>query len=327
MRSRTFSRCSCARILFFACLVIAAAPAVASDVGFASDSGARIQVSPSTVVFSISGIQNSSDFSSGTLRLEVWAAATPPVPATVVGTVPGGYKLAQLTLGTLGAGQQFTNLKSPAIPLGTPPDGVWFYILFLTEFTGAGANDGFTVADWVIELSGVAIGAARPPPPMPTGLAVEYYNAAWGFYFVTAFPAEIEALDGGAFNGAWQRTGEGFKVWPQPSAGLAPMCRFFSDVFAPKSTHFYTDLAAECGALKASPAWTFEGIAFYVLAADGNGACPGGTAPLYRLYNNGMGGAPNHRYTTSVAVLQAMLAAGWSFEGDGRTKAFACVPA
>lgn len=33
------------------------------------------------------------------------------------------------------------------------------------------------------------------------------------------------------------------------------------------------------------------------------------------------------RYTTSVAILDQMLAAGWSFEGNGATKAFACVPA
>ena len=295
---------------------------------FLSDSGARIQVNGGTVVFSVSGIQNTSDFSSGTLRLELWAAAKPPVPATVIGTVPKDFKLAQLTLGTLGSGQQFTGIKSPALPLGTPPDGVWTYILFLTEYTAAASNDGFTAADWVIELSGVTIGNPPPPPPpaSPTTMAVEYYNAAWGFYFITAFPEEIEALDGGAFDGAWRRTGETFSVWPQPSAGSAPMCRFFSDVFAPRSTHFYTDVAGECTALKANPAWAYEGIAFHVLAADGNGLCPSGTIPLYRLYNNGMGGAPNHRYTTSPRILDAMLAAGWSFEGNGITKTFACVP-
>jgi hypothetical protein len=47
---------------------------------------------------------------------------------------------------------------------------------------------------------------------------------------------------------------------------------------------------------------------------------------LYRLYNNGMGGAPNHRYTTSLATFNQMRAAGWIFEGNGLTGAFACVP-
>jgi hypothetical protein len=63
-----------------------------------------------------------------------------------------------------------------------------------------------------------------------------------------------------------------------------------------------------------------------VLEVIRNGLCPAGTIPLYRLYNNGMGGAPNHRYTTSVAVFDQMAAAGWFFEGDGNTKVFACVP-
>jgi len=47
---------------------------------------------------------------------------------------------------------------------------------------------------------------------------------------------------------------------------------------------------------------------------------------LYRLYNNGMGGAPNHRYTTSLATFNTMLAQGWAFEGEANTKVFACVP-
>jgi hypothetical protein len=41
---------------------------------------------------------------------------------------------------------------------------------------------------------------------------VEYHYVAWGYYFVTAFADEIAALDGGAFGGVWQRTGNDFKV-------------------------------------------------------------------------------------------------------------------
>jgi hypothetical protein len=49
--------------------------------------------------------------------------------------------------------------------------------------------------------------------------------------------------------------------------------------------------------------------------------------PLYRAYNNGMSGAPNHRYTTDPAVLDAMIAQGWIMEGEAATRVFACVPA
>mgnify|MGYP000208009016 CR=1 FL=1 len=40
-----------------------------------------------------------------------------------------------------------------------------------------------------------------------------------------------------------------------------------------------------------------------------------------RLYNDGQGGAPNHRYTTLVTIRDAMLAQGWIAEG-----VTACVP-
>src|SRR5262245_7105976 len=156
--------------------------------------------------------------------------------------------------------------------------------------------------------------------------AVEYYYAAWNFYFFTAFPDEIAALDGGAFGGVWKRTGQIFSVWGQPADGALPTCRFFSVGFAPKSSHFYTPYAAECAGLMSSPNWEFESIAFYLQLPDANGNCPPGTLVLYRLYNDGMGGAPNHRFTTSLAIFNQMLAAGWVYEGDLRTHAFACVP-
>jgi hypothetical protein len=165
-----------------------------------------------------------------------------------------------------------------------------------------------------------------PAANAQTQTAVEYYYANWNFYFVTAFPDEIAALDGGAFGGAWKRTGQTFDVWTGPTNGALPTCRFFSTIFAPKSSHFYTPYAAECASLKAGVGWQFEAVAFYVQLPDANGNCPAGTDVLYRLYNNGMGGAPNHRFVRSAVQFKQMRAAGWTFEGDGRTGAFACVP-
>jgi hypothetical protein len=78
--------------------------------------------------------------------------------------------------------------------------------------------------------------------------------------------------------------------------------------------------------VKTEAAWEYESVAFYIALANADGTCPAGTIPLYRAYDNGMGGAPNHRYTTSLAVLNQMIAAGWVFEGNGDTKVFACVP-
>ena len=160
-----------------------------------------------------------------------------------------------------------------------------------------------------------------------TQQAVEYFHAGWGHYFVTSFPGEIAALDGGAFGGAWTRTGQTFGVWSAQEANNAPVCRFFSTTFSPRSSHFYTPFASECDTLKQNKDWQFEAIAFHLRTPDAGGSCPAGAAPLYRLYNNGGSGAPNHRYTKSRAIVDQMRGQGWSPEGSGPDVTFACLPA
>jgi Repeat of unknown function (DUF5648) len=56
-------------------------------------------------------------------------------------------------------------------------------------------------------------------------------------------------------------------------------------------------------------------------------ACPAGSVAVYRLYNNGQGGAPNHRYTTDVNVRDHVVTLGWVVEGNGPGFAFMCAPA
>ena len=108
-------------------------------------------------------------------------------------------------------------------------------------------------------------------------------------------------------------------------SGLDDVCRFFTTAFAPKSSHFYTPDAAECVKVKANPDWAYETIAFNTVRPGDDGACPAFATPLYRLYNEGQGGAPNHRYTTSVAVRSAMLDRRWTPEGNGAAGVIACV--
>ena len=108
------------------------------------------------------------------------------------------------------------------------------------------------------------------------------------------------------------------------------MCRFFSTAFGARSSHFYTPSASECLIVKGNPQWQFE--AEVAAIASPVGSVPGirtgaaGYVALYRLYNNGKDGAPNHRYTTSLAVFNQMCSIGWLFEGKGNTFVFACVP-
>lgn len=63
--------------------------------------------------------------------------------------------------------------------------------------------------------------------------------------------------------------------------------------------------------------WQLEGPVFSTLMPAIDGTCPPGSTPIYRMYNNGMGGAPNHRFTTDINVRAQMLAAGWIPEGQG----------
>ncbi|MET0918743.1 MAG: hypothetical protein ABWY07_10030 [Burkholderiales bacterium] len=157
-------------------------------------------------------------------------------------------------------------------------------------------------------------------------IAVEYHHKGWDHYFVTASPSEIALLDRGAFNGAWTRTGQTFPVWGKAVEGAQQTCRFFSTTFDPRSSHFYTPFSDECSAVSANKDWQSEGIAFYIKPASADGSCPAGMAALYRFYNNGAGGAPNHRYTASETTAAQMRSAGWTQEGSGASGAFACVP-
>lgn len=162
-----------------------------------------------------------------------------------------------------------------------------------------------------------------PPTPAATSQVIEYYNAALGHYFVTSIAGEIAKLDQGVIPG-WSRTGESFSAFPIGS-GNVPVCRFFSASFAPRSSHFYSALANECDVVRNEHDWEYEGTVFEVRIPDAQGQCAAPLVPLYRLYNNGEAGAPNHRYTTSGSVRATMIGRGWTPEGLGPLGVVACV--
>ena len=67
-----------------------------------------------------------------------------------------------------------------------------------------------------------------PTAPNPAGkvAAVEYYNHRLDHYFVSATPAEIDALDLGTPSG-WERTGLRFLAYVKHAPGTHPVCRFY----------------------------------------------------------------------------------------------------
>ncbi len=162
-------------------------------------------------------------------------------------------------------------------------------------------------------------------PVAQTVPAVEYYHKAFDHFFVTAIADEIAKLDNGTFVG-WKRTGLQFDVYKGPTAGASPVCRFFSNAFGDKSSHFYTASPSECEVVKTNASWSFEGEVFYVATPDIDGSCAAGLVPVYRMYNNGMGAAPNHRLTTESGLQAEMETMGWIPEGYG-VGVTMCVPA
>ena len=150
-------------------------------------------------------------------------------------------------------------------------------------------------------------------------VAVEFYHVGIDHYFMTAYLGEATFLDNKP-EWNWARTGKIFNVWlTQASApnNASPVCRFYG-VFANGTvgSHFYTVDPVECEYVKSRLdwGWGYEGDAFYVVKPVW-GTCQSGTLPVYRAYNNGMGGAPNHRYMTSQSEVDAMVAQGWVSEG------------
>ncbi len=149
---------------------------------------------------------------------------------------------------------------------------------------------------------------------------VEFYHAQFDHYFVSEDPAEISALDTGYFQG-WSRTGYTFKVVtadsPTPQ-GASPVCRFYGDPAAGLDSHFYGASPVECDEVDANfPEWIWESDNVFqvYLPNTSTGACPAGTIPLYRVFNRRSDA--NHRYTTSTAVVDQMVARGGIAEGYG----------
>lgn len=176
-----------------------------------------------------------------------------------------------------------------------------------TATCGAGIVDARAA---VALASGQGAAAVRIP-------AVEYYRAGFNHYFMTADADESAGLDAGAYGGVFSRTGLGFNAWNGPAPGTAPVCRFFTTPgrFGVMGSHFYTADPVECDGIKSNPDWIYEKIAFHI-AVPVAGACPFGTLPVYRAFNNGQSGAPNHRFTTDPAIYQQFTTVlGWAPEG------------
>ena len=147
-----------------------------------------------------------------------------------------------------------------------------------------------------------------------TGTAVEYYNRSLNHYFITAYPEEVLALDAGTNVKGWTRTGGEFTVETASGPDRAAVCRFFGTPGKGPNSHFYTADPAECTKVKTLPAWTFEGVAFYIPLPVA-GACGPGTVPVYRSYYSDNISDANHRFTVDLTAHTRMIRRGDTLEG------------
>ena len=149
----------------------------------------------------------------------------------------------------------------------------------------------------------------------PFSLVYEYYNVDLNHYFRTGSRSESSSVLTGGAGAGWRDTKGYFLAWRQASQGAVPVCRFYGTPGKGPNSHFYTADTGECSQVKKDPGWTYEGIAFYAKLPVNN-TCPGGTKPIHRLYNNRwMYNDSNHRFTTDMAEVNAMVLKGWVSEG------------
>jgi hypothetical protein len=253
---------------------------------------------------------------SNLIRLRMIVTTTP----IVGGNSFNYWILAQDAFGPLPPQFAYFNIDD-TVQLFSAPDGIYYVYFGAFELEGGcGSGDGYCL-DWflgpfpnLVQFTGGNLSLLNGP----TVVAIEYYYPPWNMYFVTAIAAEIAALDNGTFPG-WQRTGLQFNVYPLAGApaSSSTVYRFFSTIFDPKSAHFYTANVVEYNALVNGVGWQLEGPVFATPMPANDGSCPADSIPIYRLYNNGMGGAPNHRFTTDLNERALMIAAGWIPEGQG----------
>jgi serine protease len=167
--------------------------------------------------------------------------------------------------------------------------------------------------------------------PAGTMPVIEYYRSDLDHYFMTADPAEINYFDT-VLASVYQRTGEVFYAWTDPSLAppeilLQAVCRFTSPLPLINS-YIFTASDSDCQFMSNNypGVWYLETTsAFYVQLSDGNGACPTGSLPIYRFFNNR--NDANMRHTRDLTVRRQMLNKKWAPSGFGPNGVAFCTPA
>ncbi len=158
----------------------------------------------------------------------------------------------------------------------------------------------------------------------------EFYHPVWDHYFMTDRLDEVRLLVSGAIGG-WRPTGKALYMYSrQLGSQFFPVCRYLLQ--RPESvSHFFSALPDECAVVANDSSNILETpSAFHGGLPDSSGACIADAtvyfsngsswygkvgAEIYRLWNGKA--ETNHRYVTSTAERDSMIARGWISEGYG----------
>jgi len=132
------------------------------SIGF-STSGANLNLR-------VDQVRNEGDAVSREIRLELWA-----MPQRYASGLPAGSRSLGVYAfpGPLAPGSSFTNVNV-STPYLAPPNGGYYVVLLLTEFTG-GSGSGYTIRDVIEFENPLNIGASQAPAivSQPASLAVD----------------------------------------------------------------------------------------------------------------------------------------------------------
>ena len=143
---------------------------------------------------------------------------------------------------------------------------------------------------------------------------------------MTHIADEITKLDNGTFVG-WARTGKSFKVYRDRRGRVERGVPLLQHGVRPEELALLHAQRAGVRRGQGEPELDVRGRGVpRPVSGRSTATCPADTVPVYRMYNDGQGGAPNHRYTTDLAVRSAMLALGWIPEGMGKIGVIMCAP-
>ena len=201
------------------------------------------------------------------------------------------------------------------------------YASLPTDGVNAISRSGALISNLATNFAGVAVAL-----PALSVTAVEYYNAGLDHYFISDLQPDIDGLDTGRIAG-WARTGQSFRVYASQASGgsgVNPVCRFY---IPPQhgNSHFFSASPTECASIqqKVTTDPNYSGyvsespnVFFIALPDTTTGACPPGTVPVFRLWNQRADS--NHRYTADIAVKAQMITKSYVAEGYGPNAVIMC---